>query len=174
MADIEVKFKRKSKLEIDSTPVEDGSILFSTDTPEIFMDDGNERKSYSGEDYSQLSNKPQINGVELSGNKTSDDLGISAEVTQVDHGISDTTFTLPPNVLHKWGEVDSLTITLGAETERIVNDFMFSFVSGDTATQLTLPDTVKGVPAIEPNGIYQCSIVDNCFAYGRWDIDVTV
>lgn len=42
----EVKFTRKSKIEIDSTPVEDGQILFSTDTPEIFMDDGEERKSY--------------------------------------------------------------------------------------------------------------------------------
>ncbi len=30
-------------------------------------------------DYSELSNKPQINGVELNGNKTSDELGINAE-----------------------------------------------------------------------------------------------
>lgn len=44
----EVKFTRKSKIEIDSTPVEDGQILFSTDTPEIFMDDGEERKEYGG------------------------------------------------------------------------------------------------------------------------------
>lgn len=124
--------------------------------------------------YNDLTNKPSINGVELIGDKTLSDLNIKTDTDKVDHGISNTTFTLPPNVLHKWGEVDSLTITLGAETEGIVNDFMFSFVSGDTATQLTLPATVKGVPAIEPNSIYQCSIVDNCFAYGRWDIDVTV
>lgn len=44
----EVKFTRKSKIEIDSTPVEDGQILFSTDTPEIFMDDGEKRKEYGG------------------------------------------------------------------------------------------------------------------------------
>lgn len=77
----EVKFKRKSKLEIDSTPTEDGSVLFSTDTPEIFMDNGDKRIKYGGgegstSDYSELTNKPQINGVELVGNKTLDDLSI--------------------------------------------------------------------------------------------------
>lgn len=125
-------------------------------------------------DYNALTNKPKINGVEVSGNKTSADYKISAEITRVDHGTADTTFELPANQYHTWGEVASLTITLGEETEGVVNDFMFSFVSGDTATQLTLPATVKGVPAIEPNSIYQCSIVDNCFAYGRWDSNVTV
>lgn len=44
----EIKFKRKSKIEIDSTPVEDGQILFSTDSSEIFMDNGSERKKYGG------------------------------------------------------------------------------------------------------------------------------
>lgn len=34
-------------------------------------------QSYSGLDYSELDNKPQINGVELSGNKTASDLGIT-------------------------------------------------------------------------------------------------
>lgn len=98
----------------------------------------------------------------------------SRGIDEVDHGTSDTTFELPPNVLHKWGEVSSLTITLGEETEGIVNEYIFSFVSGAAATQIILPSTVNGVPAIEPNSIYQCSIVDNCFAYGRWDNNVTV
>ena len=174
MADIEVKFKRKSKLEIDSTPVEDGSILFSTDTPEIFMDDGNERKSYSGEtgssDYSQLSNKPQINGVELSGNKTSDDLGISAELTQVDHGTADTTFELPANQYHTWGEVTSLTLTLGAGTSGQANGYWFSFDSGDTATTLSLPETVKTDIVVEPNMHYECSIVGNYMTFEEWEV----
>lgn len=141
----EVKFTRKSKIEIDSTPVEDGQILFSTDTPEIFMDDGEERKEYGGSsgdvsteiddtltqsgkaadakvtgdklnekvnktgwtankflgtdgegnviekeeptgggtggttDYNDLSNKPQLNGVTLEGNKTLDQVGVLAK-----------------------------------------------------------------------------------------------
>ena len=40
---------------------------------------------------------------------------------------------------------------------------MFEFVSGETATTLTLPDTIKWAetPSIEANKIYQCSIVNN-------------
>ena len=40
---------------------------------------------------------------------------------------------------------------------------MFEFVSGTTATTLTLPDTIKWleIPSIETNKRYQCSIVNN-------------
>ena len=47
--------------------------------------------------YNDLENKPTLNGVEVSGNKTSADYKISAEITQIDHDTSDTTFELPPN-----------------------------------------------------------------------------
>lgn len=124
--------------------------------------------------YNNLTNKPSINGIELSGNKTSADLNIKSDISIIAHGTSDTTFTLTPNIMHTWGEVSSLNLTLGAESEDIVNEYMFSFISGATATQLTLPATVNGVPAIEPNSIYQCSVIDNCLAYGRWDNNVTV
>lgn len=97
---------------------------------------------------------------------------------EVNHGTSDTTFELTPNVLHKWGEVANLNLTLAQGTDGVVNEYMFTFISGDTATLLKVTsnseEAVKGVPAIEPNSIYQCSIVDNCFAYGRWDNNVTV
>lgn len=46
--------------------------------------------SGSTADYSDLKNKPKINGVELSGNKTTEDLGISADVdSKVDEKITD-------------------------------------------------------------------------------------
>lgn len=99
---------------------------------------------------------------------------VTANIPTDAHGTSDTTFELTPNVFHTWGEVTSLDLTLGSEMEGVVNEYMFSFISGATATQLTLPATVNGVPAIEPNSIYQCSVIDNCFAYGRWDNNVTV
>ena len=40
---------------------------------------------------------------------------------------------------------------------------MFEFVSGTTATTLTLPSSIKWLetPTIDANKIYQCSIVDN-------------
>lgn len=119
--------------------------------------------------YNALTNKPTINGVEVSGDKTSEDYKISAQVTQVDHGTADTTFELPPNEIHTWGEVVSLTLTLGAETEGIANVYVFSFESGDTATVLSLPESVKTDIVVEPNMIYECSIRDGLMSFGEWE-----
>lgn len=72
------------------------------------------------------------------------------------------TADLAPNTFYKWGEIDTLTITLGAETEGITNEFCFEFVSGETATTLTVPDTIKWVqePTIEAGKTYQVSILN--------------
>ena len=77
---------------------------------------------------------------------------------------SASTIEINPNTFYKFGEVASLNITLASITDNtIYNEFMFEFVSGSTATTLTLPDTIKWLetPTIESNKIYQCSIVDN-------------
>lgn len=120
--------------------------------------------------YNDLENKPKINGVELSGNKTSADYKISSETTQVDHGTADTTLTLPPNQYHTWGEVTSLALTLGAETSGQANGYWFSFDSGDTATTLSLPEAVKTDIVVEPNTHYECSIVGNCMTFSEWEV----
>lgn len=68
------------------------------------------------------------------------------------------------NKFYKFGEVSSLNITLAAITDTsVLNEYMFEFVSGTTATTLTLPNTVKWLetPSVEANKIYQCSIVNN-------------
>ena len=93
------------------------------------------------------------------------------EITsQVDHGTADTTFELPPNQYHTWGEVASLTLTLGAETSGQVNGYWFSFDSGDTATTLSLPETVKTDIVVEPNMHYECSIVGNYMTFEGWEV----
>lgn len=120
--------------------------------------------------YNDLENKPQINGVTLTGNKTSADLSISAETTQVDHGTSDTTFTLPPNQFHIWGEVSSLTLTLGTAKSGVVNEYHFAFISGGTATTLSLPDTVITDIVVEPNMRYECSIINNLMTFSEWEV----
>lgn len=120
--------------------------------------------------YNDLTNKPTINGVEVSGNKTSADLNISAETAQVDHGTADTIFELPANQYHTWGEVTSLTLTLGAETSGQANGYWFSFDSGDTATTLSLPETVKTDIVVEPNMHYECSIVGNYMTFEEWEV----
>lgn len=120
--------------------------------------------------YNALTNKPTLNGVEISGDKTSADYKISAETTQVDHGTADTTFELPANQYHTWGEVTSLTITLGTGTSGVVNGYWFSFDSGDTATTLSLPQTVKTDIVVEPNMHYECSIVGNYMTFEEWEV----
>lgn len=120
--------------------------------------------------YNNLTNKPQINGVELSGNKTSDDLGISAETTRVDHGTADTTVELPPNQYHTWGEVASLTLTLGSGTDGRANGYWFSFDSGDTATTLSLPESIKTDIVVEANTHYECIIIGNYMTFCDWEV----
>lgn len=75
-----------------------------------------------------------------------------------------TTLEIQPNKFYKFGEVTELSLTLAEITDTTqLNEYMFEFVSGSTATTLTLPDTIKWLetPTIESNKIYQCSIVDN-------------
>lgn len=71
---------------------------------------------------------------------------------------------IQPNKFYKFGEVSSLNITLAAITDTTqLNEFMFEFISGSTATTLTLPNTIRWLetPSIEANKTYQCSIVND-------------
>lgn len=89
--------------------------------------------------------------------------GGSGAYSEVNHGTSDTTFTLTPNTFHVWEEVSALTLTLGSETAGIANEYLFQFTSGATATTLTLPDDIKWTEemVIEPRAIYQISVLKN-------------
>ena len=130
--------------------------------------------------YNSLSNKPRVNNVTLQGNKTLSDLGIQpagdyaleSEIPDVSNlankisvvQTSASTIEINPNTFYKFGEVASLNITLASITDNtIYNEYMFEFVSGTTATTLTLPSSIKWLetPTIDANKIYQCSIVDN-------------
>ena len=78
--------------------------------------------------------------------------------------INVTTPTIEPNKYYQFGEVTELSINLAEPIDTtILNEYMFEFVSGDIATTLTLPDTIKWLkePTIEANKTYQCSIVNN-------------
>ena len=111
-----------------------------------------------------------------SGTKSLTDNGQYAEFakpTKVESGGSGTvTKHIKPNTLYKFGEVTSLTITLAAEESGILNEYMFEFVSGTTATTLSLPETVKwsggNAPTIEANKTYQVSIVNNLAVFAAF------
>lgn len=82
-----------------------------------------------------LENK--VNNIGNSGGSGNSSISIQ------DHGTFDTMFTLTPNTLHKWDEVTELTLTLGAETPGIVNEYLIQFTSGTTPTVVTLPEDIK-------------------------------
>lgn len=81
----------------------------------------------------------------------------------VEHGTSDTTFTLTPNEFHVWDIVETLDLDFGEEVPGYANEYTFQFTSGDTATMLLLPDSVKWAngmaPVISEGMIYQVSVL---------------
>ena len=76
--------------------------------------------------------------------------------------MTDATAELLPNTFYRWGEIAALTITLGAETGGITTEYCFEFVSGKTATTLTVPDTIRWAqePRIDTGKTYQVSILN--------------
>jgi hypothetical protein len=43
----------------------------------------------------------------------------------VNHGTSNTTFTLTPNTFHVWDEVITLDLDFGTEIEGVANEYLF-------------------------------------------------
>ena len=102
--------------------------------------------------------------------------GADGRLHVVDHGTGETTLALTPNVMHVWGEVTSLDLTLAPNTEQdVLAEYCFQFTSpAGTATTLTLPNTVKWVsgviPVVTAGKTYQVSIVNNIAVSGEADV----
>ena len=131
----------------------------------------NNKSDFSG-NYNDLTNKPTIPTVPTNVSAFTNDAGyltqhqdISGKANKISVvQTSASTIEINPNTFYKFGEVASLNITLTSITDNtIYNEYMFEFVSGTTATTLTLPSSIKWLetPTIDANKIYQCSIVDN-------------
>lgn len=109
------------------------------------------------------SNESSIEDIQADISDLDQQVTLAGKTPVVNHETSDTTFTLTPNTYHIWGEVSTLTLTFGAGETGYLAEYMFEFQSGNTATVLTLPNTVKWpvTPTIAANKIYQVSIVNN-------------
>lgn len=82
---------------------------------------------------------------------------------------SSTSFTLKPNKLYRYGEKEVLDISLETPSNsNYVNEYMCEFISGNTPTEFTYPDTVIFVQEvnIEANKTYQVSIINNIGVIG--------
>lgn len=84
----------------------------------------------SATDYNELTNKPSINGVELSGNKTTEDLGIEAGVSSFNGQTGDITYTAPVASVN--GQTGNVIITAPTKTSDLTNDSNYISDVGDT------------------------------------------
>ena len=82
---------------------------------------------------------------------------------------TDTTATIEPNVMHKWGEVAELNIELEPPTDNtMVNEYLVQFKSGATPTVLNFPSDIKWGSSSTPkvNKEYIISIINNVAVMG--------
>lgn len=109
--------------------------------------------------------KSHAKAVYLSNGKTVEDAIEQPIIEQ-----NETTVEIAPNVLNLWGEVTSLDITLADADATKVNEYMFQFTSGETATTLVLPAEIKwlSAPSIQANKVYQVSIINNLAVIGEF------
>lgn len=115
-------------------------------------------------DYTSLTNKPQINGVELSGNKTSANLGL-VPAPEVKTDESTANMALKANTIYKWtSAITSLSI---ASAEVSDNETMFYFTTGNTITFTDSSNLKWGgdgsAPSLEINTRY-CIAIKNGLA----------
>ena len=95
-------------------------------------------------------------------------LGVKEDkATIVNHGTSNTTFALTPNILHVWGTINSLTLSLVTDTDNYVDGYWFKFTAGSSFSALTLPTGVvwAAEPEIEAGKTYEVMIVDSLASY---------
>lgn len=106
--------------------------------------------------------------IYIGGNPTTLDVFSTIIVNQ-----TDTTISIEPNKLNRWGAVASLTIGLTAGAAGRTNEYMMEFVvSGDNFV-LTLPSSVRWIDGEQPDWIngatYQVSILNNLAVAAGWE-----
>lgn len=116
-------------------------------------------------DYTSLTNKPQINGVELSGNKTSANLNLVPAPTIVTDGDA-SGLAVAGNTIYKFGTaLTSLTIS---SVETSDYESIIHFTTGAGTIQFTAPNTLRWgggneQPSLEANTVY-CIAIRNGLA----------
>lgn len=89
-------------------------------------------------DYEELDNLPQVNGVELKGNKTNSELGIPTKTSQLQN---DSGFITNTPVTSVNGETGDVTVDVPTKTSDLTNDS--GFITGYTETDPTVPSWAK-------------------------------
>ena len=133
----------------------------------VYYTGGLKPNSGSGEggtgNYNELSSKPQINGVVLTGNKTSDDLGLNGEVIETTASNASTGLTVGNNQqISITDTAGNIVITSATGTGSI------RFTAGTTA--VTLP-TGQGWDGNETPTFTSGAIYTVVYDRGTWYAD---
>lgn len=107
----------------------------------------------------------QVQDVELN-------IAVNTSIIDKTSDTSTNSFAIDPNKMYMFGTRTSLTITFNTPTfPNIVNEYMFQFTSGSTATTLNVPSSVNWIkdPDIQTNKKYAVSIENNLGIIGEWN-----
>lgn len=122
--------------------------------------------------YTALTNKPSINGITLTGNKTSAELGLGGNTSIPITTASGASVTIEPNKHYVIGGItNSLTITLSGSSTTEIKKYSFEF------------STIDRIPTLKVNGVdmplnyelakhtkYLCEIINNKLVFlGAYD-----
>lgn len=115
-------------------------------------------------DYDDLTDKPQINSVTLSGNKTSADLGLQPSTEVINKLATDTSVTLVADKFYVFPEMSTLAVTVTA-----TGMYAFRFTSGATATTLTVTGaTMPDSFTVDANKVYEINIYQGYGVATSW------
>lgn len=88
---------------------------------------------------------------------------------------------IEPNKFYVWPMMDSLALTLGAETSGVMNRYLFQFRNPKAGlTMLTLPDDItwsedteldeNGMPVMEAAAFYRIEIIEGLASLKKWKL----
>ena len=145
-----------------------GQVLKKSSSTDYAVEWANESGGGGGtSDYSDLTNKPQINSVALAGNKSAGDLGLEPALDIVTKTSADTSQTLAENKFYIWPEMSALTITCPATG----GPYAFRFTSGSTATTLTMTGiTMPDSFAVEASRVYEINVLEGYGVATSWEV----
>lgn len=91
--------------------------------------------------------------------------------TMISMSPADMEATLLPNKLYVFPEMERLNINLMQIQTLNYQEYNFIFGSGSTPTALVLPGNIVSDLYVEPNRIYEVSIVNNLLAWRSWAVN---
>lgn len=121
-------------------------------------------------DYNDLTNKPQINGVTLSGNKTGEALGLASNqnVQDLSSQTEVTIATLNSNTYYKLGSAVTSLIITALDTNKCKPESVITFTAGASIT-VNIPSDIQvvGEYNFEAGKSYVLSVWNNIMVVGE-------